>query len=134
MVGRRDAALPCLVLDEAKRREWLLQGDIAERALELIGTVAKEKSIRLKECATMVDYVHLLIEVEDRTDLAKAKSLLKGASSRRLLQQFPGLKLDAGVSHFWQKRYGARPVEPSALAGVAHHIRTQNRRPGKYER
>ena len=42
--------------------------------------------------------------------------------------------MDAGITHFWQKRYGAKPVEPSALAGVRNYIRTQKKRPGKYER
>jgi len=42
--------------------------------------------------------------------------------------------MDAGITHFWQKRYGAKPVEPSALTGVRNYIRTQKKRLEKYER
>jgi putative transposase len=117
-----------------KRRKWLLQGDVAEAAKELMWTVAKEKDVKLVECETMLDHVHLLIEAEDRTRLAKAMNLLKGATSRRLFQRFPDLKLDAGLNRFWQHRYGAKVVPEPAAASVGQYIRTQGDRLEKYER
>src|SRR3990172_3974848 len=117
-----------------KQRKWLLQGDIAEAAKELMWTVATEKNVKLMEFETMVDHVHLLIEAEGRTRLAKVINLLKGASSRRLFQRFPELKLDAGISSFWQHRYAAREVPVLAAAPVGRYIRTQWERLDKYER
>ena len=59
--------------------------------------------------------------------------LLKGASSRKVFQRFPELKLDAGVNHFWQKRYGSKVIEPRVLATVSGYIRTQKERLEKFE-
>lgn len=117
-----------------KGRKWLLQGDVGEAARELIMTVAKEKSINLVQCEMMVDHVHLLIAVDDRTDLSKAMNLLKGATSRRLFQRFPDLKLDAGLNSFWQHRYATKVVPEPAVASVSQYIRTQWDRLDKYER
>jgi len=68
----------------------------------------------------MVDHVHLLVEAADDTELSRAMHLLKGASARHLMESIPDIRMDAGVTHFWQKRYGAKPVQPSALASVRH--------------
>lgn len=97
-------------------------------------TVASEKDIKLLECETMVDHVHLLIDAEDRVHVGKAMNLLKGASSRQLFQRFPDLKPDAGINSFWQHRYAAREIPESAAATVSNYIGTQWERLEKYER
>jgi putative transposase len=117
-----------------KRRKWLLQGDIGHAARELMIQVAAEKGINLIECESMVDHVHLLIEVADRDELSRAMNLLKGATSRRLFEQFPDLRLDAGVSSFWQHRYGAKQVSAGAKGVIQRYIRSQEERLNKYER
>ena len=101
---------------------------------ESIWAVAREKNIRLLECETIVDYVHLLVSAEDRTRLSKAMNLLKGVTSRLILQRFPELRLDAGVGAFWQHRYAAKPIPEPAVATVGGYIRTQWDRLEKYER
>jgi len=117
-----------------KRRKWLLQGDVGEAAKELMVAVAKENGIALIECETAVDHVHLFVAVDDRPHLSRAMNLLKGATSRRLFQRFPDLKLDAGINSFWQHRYAAKVVPEPAAAATGHYIRTQWDRLEKYER
>ena len=117
-----------------KRRKWLLQGSIAEAAKELMWAVAKEKDIRLMECETMPEHVHLLVEAEGRTQLSRSMNLLKGSSSRRLFQAFPEPKLDAGINSLWQHRYAAKVVPERAAAVVGNYIRTQWDRLENYER
>ena len=97
-------------------------------------TVAKEKNISLLECEMIVDHVHLLISTEDRARLSMAMNLLKGATSRRIFQRFPELKLDAKVGAFWQHRYAAKLVPEAAAATVGRYIRTQCDRLDRYER
>lgn len=111
----------------------LLQGDVAHEAKEAMHVIASEKGMKLTECETMVDHVHILIEAEDRVRLANAMNLLKGVSARRLFQQFPDLKLDAGINGFWQHRYGVKEVREPAVASVGRYIRTQWERLDKYE-
>jgi len=116
-----------------KRRKWLLQEDVAERAKELMLATAAEKGIRLLDCETMVDHVHLLLDVEDRISLSKAMNLLKGVSARRLNQEFPDLRLDVAVGQVWQHRYAAKIVPEAAARTVAGYIRSQWERLEKYE-
>jgi putative transposase len=111
-----------------------LQGEVGEAARELILAVAEEKNIAVAECQTVVDHVHLLVAAHDRTHLAKVMNLLKGASSRRLLQRFPELKMDAGVNNLWQHRYAAKVAPEGALASIGQYIRSQMNRLDKYER
>ncbi len=119
---------------KTKQRKWLLQGEVEEAVKRAIRDVAAEHDLGLVECETMVDHVHLLVEAADDAELSRTMHLLKGASARHVMESIPDIRMDAGIDHFWQKRYGAKPVEPSALAGVAHYIHTQKERPEKYAR
>ncbi|HLF72141.1 MAG TPA: IS200/IS605 family transposase [Dehalococcoidia bacterium] len=116
-----------------KRRRWLLQGEVAERAKDVLRTVAGEKQIKLIECETMVDHVHMLLDLRDNAELSRAMNLLKGISSRRLSQEFPEVSGEAGDGHFWQRR-GSKLIPPTARESVDTYIRTQWDRPEKYER
>jgi putative transposase len=117
-----------------KERKWLLQGDIEALVMQAIRDTADRHNIRMLECETMVDHVHVLLEVENGVALSRAINLIKGASSRRVMQTVPDIRMDAGINHFWQKRFGSKPVSPDALRTVARYIRTQKDRPEKYER
>jgi putative transposase len=119
---------------KTRRRKWLLLGDIANAAKIAIAEAAQRHAVRVLECETMVDHVHLLVEAENATDLSRMMHVLKGASARYLLESIPDIRMDAGTNHFWQKRYGAKLVEPAAFANVRHYIRTQKERPAKYAR
>ena len=119
---------------KTRRRNWLLLGDVANAAKAAMLETAQRHAIRVLECETMVDHVHLLVEAADAVDLSRAMHVLKGASARYLLESIRDIRMDAGTNHFWQKRYGAKLVEPAALASVRNYIRTQKERPEKYAR
>lgn len=113
-------------------RRWLLLSEVEESVKEALWEISRDNGIRLLECESMVEHMHLLLEIEPEA-LPRAMNKLKGISSRRLFQQFPEFKLDARTSHFWQKRYGAKAVAPDALGSVRRYIKTQRERPEKYE-
>ncbi len=116
-----------------KRRKWLLRGDVEILLRKLLPEIAKEKGIKLLASELMVDHVHLLLELNQNESLSKAINLLKGVTARRVFQEFPELKFDAGVNHFWQKRYGRKEVPPDAVSDVTGYIQTQWDRLEKYE-
>ncbi len=117
-----------------RRRKWLLQGETAERARQLMFEIAEGKRIKLVEAQAIVDHCHILVECEDERALSRSMNLLKGSSARRLFQEFPTLKLDARTEHFWQKRFGFRAVPDISRAAVADYIRTQWDRLAAYEK
>ena len=119
---------------KTRRRKWLLLGDVAGAAKDAMRETARRHAIKVLECETMVDHVHLLVEAENASDLSRIMHVLKGASARHLLESIPDIRMDGGTNHFWQKRYGAKPVEPGALASVRNYIHTQRERPEKYAR
>ena len=95
-----------------KRRKWMLQGDILDAVREEIGLAAERHGIRVLEHEAVVDHVHMLLQLEDGSSLAKAMNLIKGASARRVFQRFPELKLDAHTSSFWQAKYAFKEIPP----------------------
>jgi putative transposase len=116
-----------------RRRKWLLEGEVEARIKELLAETAAAHGIKVLALETMIDHVHVLIRLEDGQDLSKCLNLLKGASARRIFQEMPDIRLDAHIDHFWQKRFGSKPVPPGAIATVRRYIETQKDRPEKYD-
>ena len=117
-----------------KYRRWLLQGEVAEKAKEMMELVASERGIALLECETMVDHAHLLIEAQSGVQLSWFMKLIKGRSAYEVFRAFPELKLDAHVNSFWQDSFNARLVSEEQIPIVRCYIRTQEERPEKYAR
>lgn len=112
----------------------MLQGDVEQAVKNCLLTVAEEKGIRVLACATVVDHVHLLVEVGPEENLSKAVNLLKGVTARQIFLLMPHLKLDAGINHFWQKRYGYKEVPQEGVNRVKEYINTQWDRLAKFDR
>ncbi|MDP3062487.1 MAG: IS200/IS605 family transposase [Chloroflexota bacterium] len=115
------------------RRKWLLVGAIDQAIKEFLVEEACRKAIKVHAYETVVDHVHLLLELDEGQDMSRTIRLLKGYSARRVFQRFPELRMDAGIEHFWQRSYGCSEVPPSQLAQVAAYIRTQWHRLEKYD-
>jgi putative transposase len=116
-----------------KSRKRILEGVVEERIKALLAETAARHHITILALETMIDHVHVLIRLEDGQDLSKCLNLLKGASSRRIFQEMPDLKLDAQIDHFWQKRFGNKLAPPGAIRAVRRYIETQKDRPEKYD-
>ncbi len=115
-----------------KRRKWLLQGDIHRAVRRLLSEVSVKKGIKLLAYQTVVDHVHLLVEVDKPEELSRTIGLLKGRVALGVFQLFPWLKADAGIEHFWQRSYGSKAIAPEALETVKQYIATQWDRLEKY--
>jgi len=128
-----EAAVYYHVWFKTRQRKWLLLGEVEDAVKRAIRDAATEHHLGLVECETMVDHVHLLLEAAGNAALSRAMHLIKGASARRLLGCIPEIRMDAGITHFWQKRYGAKIVPSAALANVRQYIGTQQQRPERYD-
>ena len=117
-----------------KRRKWLLQGDVAEAAERAIWEAARSHGIRLHECKSAVDHVHVMIGLESPEELPAAMKALKGRSARAVFQELETLKLDGQTDNLWQRGYGWKPVAPGTERTVRRYIRTQMERLDKFDR
>ena len=117
-----------------KYRKWLLQGDVEVKVKDVFEHVANEKDITLVEYETMIDHVHMLIDVQEAAFLPQAMKLLKGRSAYEVFRAYPDVKLDAGVNSLWQDGYKSRIVPPQEVGIVRRYIRTQDERLEKYDR
>ena len=117
-----------------KRRKWLLQGEVGDFAEDAIRRVAEQDGIALHECKTVIDHVHLLVELSSPQEFPRVIKALKGKSAHMVFQQVPELKLDAQTNNLWQRGYAWKAVEPGAEASVRRYIRTQMDRLEKYMR
>jgi putative transposase len=117
-----------------KRRKRLLEGDVSSLAEHTIREVAKKDGIRLLECKTAIDHVHLMIELDSPVALPSAMKALKGKSAHQVFEQVPELKLDGRTKNLWQRGYGWKPVQSAAEATVRRYIRTQMKRLEKFAR
>jgi REP element-mobilizing transposase RayT len=61
-----------------KNRKWLLQGDLIEAAKQEIARVARDQGIAVLECEAVVDHVHLLLRLADKSELPRAMNSSKG--------------------------------------------------------
>jgi REP element-mobilizing transposase RayT len=116
-----------------KNRRWLLEGDVEDLVVAELKKVAAQHNIDLLAIGTMIDHVHLLIRLEEGQTLPRCMNLIKGGSARRVFRELPELKLDIGVEHLWQKRYGSKLVPPGAVPAVKRYVVTQKERLEKYE-
>jgi putative transposase len=115
------------------RRKLLQEGDVLDAVRELIPAIAEAKSISLLEFEAVIDHVHMLIALDDKAALPRTMMLLKGISSRRVLERLPEVRLDAHTNSLWQAGYGSKIVSPDALASTRKYIRTQWDRLETYE-
>ena len=117
-----------------KYRKWLLEGEVLDATRDLLRQIAAEKGIKLLEAEAIVDHVHLLLELADKSSLSNAMMLLKGVSARRIFERFPDIHLDAHTNSFWQAGYGSKLVSSDAVSVTQEYIKTQWDRLEAYER
>ena len=112
-----------------KYRRRVLEAEIKDRLLALFGQLSQTNSWYIHEINVQPDHLHLLIQwspSERVSDLVKG---LKGASSRAIRLEFPGLEEFLWGSSFWSEGYFAESVGHRDEAAVSYYIRHQRASP-----
>src|SRR6266542_4404618 len=73
-------------------RRAILTGVVAERLKQLIGAIATQHGFTLLALEVMPDHVHLFVSAPPRFAPSEIVRLFKGATSRRLMQEFETLR------------------------------------------
>ncbi len=121
-VGREAIVYHCVF--SSYRRKAVFLCEVREAADRLVLEIAADKGYQLIAHVVMPDHVHLLLRLS-RGDVSRAMNMFKGIMSRRILQQFPDLRIDMCSDHLWSAGYYARTVDESFLATTIRYILDQ---------
>jgi putative transposase len=88
-----------------KYRYQVLQGEVAERAREIIRQVCMSRDISIVKGHLSADHVHMLVSCPPRLSPAQVVQYLKGASSRKLQEEFSHLRKRYWGQHLWARGY-----------------------------
>nr|WP_264730653.1 IS200/IS605 family transposase [Wolbachia endosymbiont (group B) of Episyrphus balteatus] len=79
----------------------MLIGQIAVRVRELLRQVTMENEIQIISGKVAVDHIHMFISYKPQQSVSKIVQLLKGTSSRLLMQDFASLSLGQAPLGTW---------------------------------
>jgi len=88
-----------------KYRYKVLHGPTATRTRDLIRQICSAHDVQIITGAVATDHVHILVSVPPQLSPSKLVQRIKGATSRKLQQEFPALKKRYWGQHFWTRGY-----------------------------
>jgi len=98
-----------------KTGSWqsVLTADVDAAVKRAITSAGAERRISLIDCEATLDHMLLSIGARGAGEASRMKHLITGASARVTLRAAPDIRINAGVSNFWQTRYGQEPITPA---------------------
>ena len=90
-----------------KYRYHVLKGEIQERCRDLVRQICDSEDVGILKGVISKDHVHIHIEYPPSKSISNLVKRLKGRSSRRLQEEYPGLGKRYYGRHFWAIGYGA---------------------------
>ncbi|MGL4610381.1 MAG: IS200/IS605 family transposase [Trueperaceae bacterium] len=85
-----------------KYRKAVFHGKIAERLKELFQHICSERDWVIHSMEVMPDHVHIFLSIPPKWSAADTAKILKGASARWLLLDYPALRKGG---HLWSSSY-----------------------------
>jgi putative transposase len=110
-----------------KYRRRVLRGDIANRINELFNQACDVNGWSLEELNILSDHVHLMVEVNTRTSMARVAHLLKGGSSRIIRLEYPELEEFLWGDSFWSDGYFGESIGITNEKVMREYIRNQRK-------
>lgn len=90
-----------------KYRYGVLRGDIGIRTREIIRQICNQLDVQIVQGHVSSDHIHLLVSVPPTISVSQLMQRLKGASSRKLLQEYSELSKRYWGRHLWARGYFA---------------------------
>ena len=99
-----------------KYRRKALTGEVAKRLRMIVDDIAGQMGFDVIALEVQPDHVHLFISAPPKYSPAKLINAVKGASSRRLRNEFPELKSAVDEETLWTRTY---------YVGTAGHVSSE---------
>lgn len=112
-----------------KYRYKVLRAEIAERTREIIRQICMSRDIHILQGHVSVDHIHLLLSCPPELSPAKVAQYVKGASSRKLQDEFPHLKKRYWGQHVWARGYFCASVGTVTQEQIKEYIEKHNQEP-----
>jgi len=110
-----------------KYRRRRLVGKIKLRLAGMIRFTAQVNEWKILELSIQPDHVHLLLQARADDSPSSIMHLIKGGTSRKLRELFPGLIENSIAKVFWADGYFAGTVGDRSLPIVAKYVRNQDK-------
>ena len=88
-----------------KYRKGVLRGEVGERVRELIREVCLRHEVTIMKGHVSKDHVHLFVSVPPQVTVSRLVQWLKGKSSRKLMDEYPGIRKAFWGRHVWARGY-----------------------------
>jgi putative transposase len=112
-----------------KYRKPVLRGEIARRVRELVRQECAKLDVYILSGHVAVDHIHLLVSVPPYLSVSKLMQQLKGASSRKMLQEFGELSRQFWGRHLWARGYFAASSGNVTDEIIKQYIESQGQEP-----
>ena len=88
-----------------KYRYDVLRGELRERVREIIRQTCDELGVNIISGVLSKDHVHMFIDVPPQRSISDVMRRVKGRSSRKVQQEFPGIRKRYWGRHFWARGF-----------------------------
>ena len=112
-----------------KYRYKVLSGEVAERTREVIRQICMSRDIKILTGHESANHVHILVSCPPTLSPAKVAQYLKGASSRKLQEEFPHLKKRYWGQHLWARGYFCASVGTVTQEQIKEYIEKHEQEP-----
>ena len=113
-----------------KYRKPVIGKDIGVRLRELIRQICESMDIQIVKGHVSRDHVHIMVSVPPYISVSDMMKRIKGRTSRKLLEEYKGLKRAFWGQHLWARGYFAATTGNVTDEVIIQYIEDQ----GKIER
>jgi putative transposase len=114
-----------LVIVVKYRRKALYDDIIRERLKQIIWEMSDDLGIEILAQEPAEDHMHILFKAKPTTSLTKVVNSIKGASARRLRQEFPQTKQFLWGDSFWSDSYFIASTGQVSLDVLMSYVESQ---------
>jgi putative transposase len=109
-----------------KYRKAVLHGQIGKRLRELVREICRSMDVEILAGNIRHDHVHMMLSVPPQVAISVLMQRIKGKSSRKLMDEFKGLKKQYWGQHLWARGYFAVTTGNVTDEMVMHYIQNQD--------
>lgn len=110
-----------------KYRRRRLEGKLKSTLVGMIKFCAQVNEWKILELSVQPDHVHLLMQARSDDSPSSIMQLIKGGTSKKLREMYPGSVESVFAHHFWADGFYAGTVGTRDLQRVVKYVKNQDK-------